>query len=468
MIYRSIAVVLVVTATWAGAGEAEPASGTGDAFYCDYATFYRPVAGTACLEVYYAVRLERLTATPGENGLALYSFNVGAQLRRRADGAVVDEKVVNRTAAVATADSTRPVLSVGEFVVDLAPGGYTVALGVGDPAQGRSSVNTIDVDVAPPPVTGPFISDLEFATSVAEAEPGTTGEFVKNGLTVIPNPTKFISDRDPSFAVYFEIYRLAERADGGDYNVRYEISQPNGRRFSVTERAFARTGPDVARVEDLDVTGIAPGRYNLTVRVSDGVGTELAVRTKEFIVYHEYSADELARGTDRFAPYSQEEEKQVRKELSFVASQEELAAFDALAPEEKPIFVDHFWARRDPDKNTPENEFKNEFYARYRYVQERFRTPFREGAVTDRGAIYLKFGAADEIITSPMGMPSETSLDYSAWQSEPFEAWEYYKSGGAENQYVMFVFIDRNGDGDYELDASTLPGYGTLIRASGR
>jgi GWxTD domain-containing protein len=466
MICRGIAVVLVAVAPWVGAVETEPGPGTGDAFYCDYATFYRPTAGTACLEVYYAVRLERLTAKPGENGVALYSFNVGAQLRRRADGAVVDEKVVNRTAAVAAPDGTRPVLSVGEFVVDLAPGDYTVALGVGDPAQGRSSVNTMDVDVAPP-ATGPFISDLELATSVAEAEPGTTGEFVKNGLTVIPNPTKFISDRDPSFAVYFEIYRLAKSAAGADYKVRYEISQANGRRFSVTERAFLPTGPDVARVEDLDVAGIAPGRYNLTVRVSDSLGTELAVRTKEFIVYHEYSAEELTRGTGRFAPYSQEEEKQLRKELSFVASEEELAAFDALAPEEKPIFVDHFWARRDPDKNTPENEFKNEFYARYRYVQERFRTPFREGAATDRGMIYLKFGAPDEIITSPMGMPSETSLDYSAWQSEPFEAWEYYKSGGAENQYVMFVFVDRDGDSDYELDASTLPGYGALIRASG-
>jgi len=101
-------------------------------------------------------------------------------------------------------------------------------------------------------------------------------------------------------------------------------------------------------------------------------------------------------------------------------------------------------------------------------VEERYRTPFRDGVDTDRGRVYMKFGAPDEIITNPMGARSETGIDYSAWSSDPFEAWEYFKSGGVDNQYIFFVFVDRNGDGDYDLDSSSVPGYGKLIRSSGR
>jgi hypothetical protein len=80
------------------------------------------------------------------------------------------------------------------------------------------------------------------------------------------------------------------------------------------------------------------------------------------------------------------------------------------------------------------------------------------------GRIYLKHGEPDEVLRSPMGMRSEVSINTSTWQSKPFEAWEYFTTGGVDTQYVLFVFIDSEGDGSFDLDASTVPGYGRLIR----
>jgi GWxTD domain-containing protein len=58
-------------------------------------------------------------------------------------------------------------------------------------------------------------------------------------------------------------------------------------------------------------------------------------------------------------------------------------------------FMADFWVKRDPDPDTKENEFKDEFYRRIEYANKRFRegTP---GWKTDRGRIYIYLGPPDK------------------------------------------------------------------------
>jgi GWxTD domain-containing protein len=436
-----------------------------DAFYYDYAPFYPSAAGDVVVEVYVAVPLERLTSTPTAAG-DVYSFNIGARATRLADGAVVANRVVSRTATVPAGDERRTSLSVTQLRVGVPPGDYRLSVGVGDLAGGSSRSSEAELDVAGPPAEGPYISGIKLASSIAPVGKDVEGEFVKNGLSVIPNPTKLVSDGDPALPIYYEVYRLpVGEGEVKTFVIRYDVSQLNGRRFVRVERVLEAGASDVARVETIDLMGVPPGSYRLSVRLEDRDGGELASAHKEFMVYHEFSEEELVQFRGKFMPYSLEEEKQIRKELSLVASDAELATFDALPAEEKPIFVDNFWARRDPDKETATNEYKNAFYQRYYYVQEHYTTPFREGVATDMGRVYLKYGEPDQVSHSPMGMRSEVTIGTSTWQSKPFEAWEYLDAGGVDNQNIIFVFIDEDGDGDYEIDSSTVPGYGTLIRS---
>jgi GWxTD domain-containing protein len=449
-----VAAAAVFTATLTAAAD-------GDNFFFDYAVFQNPPFEKARVEVYFAVPLESLAASSNAAGDAVYVFNVGASLVPVDGGPPAAEKVVSRTATVAAGDAGKSPLTVGQILLEARPGEYTLRVGWGDVLAGRSSVAERVIILTAPPAAGVFVSAVELAGTAAAVD-ADGGEFYKNGFYVVPNPTKVIDDREPTLTAYYEIYRLPADADTA-VTVVYDIAQPNGRRVLETTRSFAASGPNVARAETFDITGLGPGRYVLTARVVDAAGVELATVAKDFVIYHGYRPDG-SNAAALFTPYSQEDETRIRKEIGLIAGEDELAAFDALPPEEKPIFVDNFWARRDPDKDTPENEFKNEFYKLYRYAEDRFRTPFRDGVDTDRGRIYMRFGPPDEILTNPMGSRSETGIDLSAWSSEPFEAWEYYRAGGVDSQYVMFVFVDRNGDGDYDLDSSTLAGYGTLIR----
>lgn len=435
-----------------------------DAFYFDYAFFYPRAGDNVVVESYVAVPLGRLAGVESEEGTT-YKFNVGLQVTRPSDGVVVAHLVKTKTARVATAGDVRAPLSINQLDVAVPPGNYKFEIGVGDLSGGGSRVSTLDVTVPERPA-GPFASGIELASSIAPVDEEVAGEFVKGGLNVVPNPTKIVSDSDATLPIYYELYGLAVGENGkADYVVVYDVSQLNGRRFLRVERALEAGAADIVRAETLNLKGVPPGSYELSLRLENRAGEEILAARKEFMVLHQMTSTELVELKGKFMPYSQEEEKQKRRELALVATEEELAAFDALPPEEKPIFVDNFWARRDPDPSTPENEFKNAFYGRYYYVQERFSTPFREGVDTDMGRIYLKYGEPDEVLRSPMGVGSQVNIDTSTWQSKPFEAWEYFSTGGVDNQYILFVFVDEDGDGSYEVDAATVPGYGRLMRS---
>lgn len=432
-----------------------------DDVYFDYSVTYPREGDTVRVSVYYAVPLDRLTATPTDGGDRLYRFNVGVRLERKADNAVVADKYDTRTDVVTASAEYRTPLSIGELALEAPAGEYNLSLGIGDLNTGQPSVETIEVVLPAAPATGAFLSDIELANAIASAEPGAAVEFVKSGLTVFPNPTKVVTDRESSLSLYIEAYRIPAETE---YALLYEIVQVNGKRFFSAERMLGDVSGNIARAETLDISGIPPGPYQLKAKLLDDRRSEIFSVTKSFAIYHEYNADELAALRGKFMPYSLDEEKQVRREIALVATPAELAAYDALPAEEKPIFVDNFWSRRDSDKSTPENEYKNAFYARYRYAQDHFSTPFREGIDTDRGRIYLKFGEPDRIEYAPMGARSESTFEGSTWQSKGFEAWEYDKPGGIDNQYILFVFEDSDGDGNFELDSSTVPGYGKLIR----
>lgn len=452
--------IVCIAAAAAGALAAEVEPG----FYFDYALFYPTSGDTVWVETYIAVPLGHLTPKVSADGSEDYNFNVGVRAERASDGAVIANRVVAKAARIGPGEGSAGRLSVSRLGFGVPPGDYVLNIGVGEPEGGNPTVDGVNLTV--PPREGSIsISGIELASSIAPVEEGTEGEFIRNGLSIIPNPTKLVSDSDPVLPIYYEVYGLPplEGEDGG-LVLRYDVSQLNGRRFVRVERVLEGAEGDIARADTLDLAGVPPGSYELVIRLEDTAGTEIARAAKRFIVYHKYSEEEAAELKGKFIPYSLEEEKQIRREISLIASEEEMAAFDALPPEEKPIFIDNFWQRRDPDPETQTNEFKNTFYERYYYVQQRYSIPFRDGVDTDMGRIYLKYGEPDQILSSPMGIRSEVDINTSTWQSEPFEAWEYFEPGGTNSQYILFVFLDFDGDGDYEIDSSTVPGYGRPIR----
>ena len=45
-----------------------------------------------------------------------------------------------------------------------------------------------------------------------------------------------------------------------------------------------------------------------------------------------------------------------------------------MTPEEKLVFIENFWRRRDPTPETPENEYRDAYAQRFQYANAHFRT----------------------------------------------------------------------------------------------
>jgi GWxTD domain-containing protein len=68
---------------------------------------------------------------------------------------------------------------------------------------------------------------------------------------------------------------------------------------------------------------------------------------------------------------------------------------------EREEFQRIFWARRDPDLETPANEYRTEYEQVRTDIDTRFRVSGRAGSATDCGRVYILLGAPDDVKREP-------------------------------------------------------------------
>ena len=144
--------------------------------------------------------------------------------------------------------------------------------------------------------------------------------------------------------------------------------------------------------------------------------------------------------------------KWLDEDVRWIISDEERAAFKQLSnDEERDSFIEAFWQRRDPTPDTVENEFKEEHYRRIAYANEHFPAGI-PGWKTDRGRMYIMYGAPDEIESHPSGGTYERPMDEGGGTTStfPFEQWRYRYLEGI-GQEVIIEFVDTCMCGDYHM-----------------
>lgn len=119
--------------------------------------------------------------------------------------------------------------------------------------------------------------------------------------------------------------------------------------------------------------------------------------------------------------------------LGLIASDSELKPLREAPESERAAAWTKFWAARDTDPNTVENEALDQYLSRVQYAIREF-SQFGPGWRSDRGRVYIRYGPPEQI---------DTAMDQRA-QGE-YEIWRYY----AQNR--TFVFFDMFGVGDFKL-----------------
>lgn len=104
--------------------------------------------------------------------------------------------------------------------------------------------------------------------------------------------------------------------------------------------------------------------------------------------------------------------------------------------ESRKDFIADFWLKRDPDPDTPVNEYRQEFEARVDYATKRFKEGI-PGYNTDRGRVYIFMGPPDKFEEFPP-QPGSSDRGFTIW-------WIYY------DYQLGIEFADERGDGAYKI-----------------
>jgi GWxTD domain-containing protein len=134
----------------------------------------------------------------------------------------------------------------------------------------------------------------------------------------------------------------------------------------------------------------------------------------------------------------------LNEEVPYIITNAERSAFLALTTEaDRDTFIQNFWALRNPDPNSPTNEFRDEYYRRLAYANDHFGSPGRhDGWRSDRGMVYIT-----------LGPPQQLTPYRSSQYLTPLEIW-FYQSPSPNHAlppYFYVVFYQRSLNEDYKL-----------------
>ncbi len=165
----------------------------------------------------------------------------------------------------------------------------------------------------------------------------------------------------------------------------------------------------------------------------------------------------------------------LEQDVKWIITDDETKAFKSLSnDEERDRFIENFWLRRNPNPDSPENEFREEHYARIAYANEHFAAG-KAGWRTDRGHMYIAFGKPDSIDSHPSGGSYDRPIEEGGGNTStfPFETWHYrYIEGIGDNIDIEFVDSCQCGDYHMTIDRSEkdallhVPGAGLTLSES--
>ncbi len=396
----------------------------------DWADFRGDSVGKSWLEVYTSVRQERFRFVFDQTQPAyVASLRVCVTVTDTA-GAAVDSVGYSAPIVVPPNEPvTRQMRIINLYPFELPPGRYSVEVLVEDILGGRSDTAEINVELRN------FWTDTFEASGIMlayTAKPtDEESNLVRFGRKMYPNPQARFDLNYPVVYYYVEFY--FPRPLGRRLLVRRRIFSADTvfREFEPVWRNFPLDGG--AYIGGFSVAGFPDGEYTLEVGIADEGGAVLASAKRKFLVAKKPRVPKTTVSRDAV--------ERMRDILYYLLAPEQLKAFDELTPDEKLAFWTKFWASKDPDPKTPENEFKDEYIARWEYANKAFGNAQTPGWRTDEGRIYILYGPPDNI--------ERHSMDFS---SNQWEVWSYFE----ENYF--FVFADVLGTGVMKLVHSNVDG----------
>lgn len=295
-----------------------------------------------------------------------------------------------------------------------------------------------------------YVSDLEVASNIRQSDENKS-MFYKNSYEVVPNPSGIFGKEVPVLFFYSEIYNINKGIESDYLKLDHLLINTNNKTVYKKTRLISRNVSSAVDVDAINISKLASGTYTLVDAASDSARNMTVYSSKKVFIYNPSIVDStpvVTEGknvlTSEFASMSDEELDLAYNESKYLATKQEEDQWKNLQSEKaKQNFLFEFWKSRDLTPETPENEFKRDYFDRVKKADKLYSNIQRKGWKTDRGRVLLVYGEPSEVER----YPNQTD-------TKPYEIWHYNDIEGG----VVFVFADMTGFSDYILVHSSKRG----------
>ncbi|MBI5916163.1 MAG: GWxTD domain-containing protein [Bacteroidetes bacterium] len=286
-------------------------------------------------------------------------------------------------------------------------------------------------------------SDIQLVASMKLAPPGSENNpMAKGGYLFEPLSSNFYDKYDELLLFYHEIYN-ADKAVGADYLLSFFIdnadTKDKAEAISMSHKR-KQAEPVTASMQQIDIRQLPSGNYHLVVELSNRDRQLLSQKSITFQRSNPYlhvSQEEIASGNmslaEEFVGKLSEQDlvyglkaiimqvdKSDGEHVKTITSERNVNAMR--------LYLFSYWAKQSP--TNPEAAY--EAYMKVaRQIDENFNNGFGYGFETDRGYVFLKYGA-----------PSNTVFEENEPSAPPYEIWFYNQFPMTGQNNVKFLFYN--------------------------
>jgi GWxTD domain-containing protein len=397
--------------------------------YLDTKQFYAPSIGNY-LEVYMQFVSYSVSYKNEGNGLRAKVL-IAVEISDSSKTVYTDSYVLESPEAIdSIQDDFYEVLRV-----QLNPGKYTL------------KINLIDVHKVDSEIAGSLpisIEDFSIKTKISDvlvAEYAYPSDkqtnFDKSGYHIIPMLSSFYSSDSKTLPIYLELYGTEGISDSTFQLSHRIINMKDASEMSGYTRTSTLHKSTVVPVfETINIEELNSGNYQIEYRLTSKSNEILAIQTYDF-----------ERSNENNYMFTMENLMLDPAFQSSITTDSVLYFLESLIPISKPAEIKNiietlktknndearkhiqgFWALSAPT-NPYESWLK--YKVQVVFVQKIYGNNFQEGFETDRGRVYLKYGAPDQV-NARESSPSEY----------PYEIWTYNKIGVYSNRRFVFYNPD--------------------------
>lgn len=316
----------------------------------------------------------------------------------------------------------------------LAPGKYSLSIELMDLNSVQAPLSATLPIVIEEMNEGIAFSDIEIAELAYKGE--ESSPFYKSGLCIIPRLATFYPTELTTIPVYFELYNTSSLGDSV-FALKQVIRNEKGIELpDYTVYTRHTTSSVVPVMRKVDISLLPSGKYTLNYTLLTRSMIELSEQSYEFdrsndidfsmqtesiVLDPNFQAsitkDSVTYYLESLIPISRSSE--VKNIISTLKSKDE---------EKQRKHIQAFWALTAPG-NSYDAWIK--YKLQVQLVERVYSNNFQEGFETDRGRVYLQYGAPTNIVQK------ETSpTEY------PYEIWQYNKIGSFSNKRFVFYNPD--------------------------